>query len=110
MTKRRGNKPTRPPKPFKPIPVVTEKYKSKAPSSGNAKLSLSQRFMKWVRRLFRRRKKRRVETKTFKSKWQKEDRIQAIIDYSIHRAKKKARNRRNRKQARALHQIERRQS
>jgi hypothetical protein len=55
---------------------------------------------------------RRVEQKTVKSTWQ--DRYpstsQYVIDRMRHKRKKKLRARRNRKAARALHQMERRRA
>jgi len=114
MTQRRGNKPTKPPQPYKPIPVVTEQFRGKNKVDANVKrLRLIERLKNlggMLRRLFGRKKKRRIETRTIKSKWISKKSSQWEVDRSIHKAKKKARNRHKRKQARALHQMERRRS
>lgn len=110
MTNRRGNRPARPQRPFKKVPIITEQYRGKVLTDAKVKLSLMQRLKMWggrLRRLFGR-KKRHIETKTIKSKWISEKRSQWTIDRGIRKATIKARNRRNRKQARTLHQMERR--
>lgn len=107
MTQRRGNKPVRPSRPFKPIPVLTGKYQPKIPAK-QKKPSLVQRIKELGNRIrgwFRRRNKRSQRT-TIKSKWQTEDRPQWVIDRARRKANLKTRNRRNRKQTRALHQLE----
>lgn len=86
-TNRRSGRPARLPRPPS-FPTVTEQFYGKAKIGKESKRrSLIERFKEWgnrLRRLFGRKKKRRIETKTIKSKW--------------------------RKAARALHQMERRRA
>lgn len=111
-TSRRASSPNRPQRPYKPIPVITERHRGKAKIDEESKRRpLVERFKDWgrgIRGWFGRKKKRRIETKTIKSKWRREDVSQEERDRGIRKAAIKARNRRKRKSARALHQAERR--
>ena len=112
-TNRRGSRPIRAQRPYKPIPVITEQHRGKAKIDEKAKQSLVARLKEWgrrIRRLFGRKKRRRIESKTIKGKWRRENTPQEITDLARHKAKIKARNRRKRKAARALHQMERRRA
>jgi len=112
-TSRRASRPARSQRPYKPIPVVTEQFRGKEKVDEKAKRSLVERLKEWggrLRRLFGRKKKRRIETKTIKSQWRKEPRPQWDVDRGIRKANRKARNRRKRKVTRALHQMERRRA
>jgi len=108
-TNRRGRRPIGTLRPYKPIPVITEYLRSKTLVDVKSKRTLVERLKEWggrIRRLFSRKKKRRITTKTIKSKWKTEDRPQWAIDLGRHKANQKARNRRNRKQTLALHQMQ----
>lgn len=114
-TSRRGSRPIRTQRPYKPIPVVTEQFRGKEKIDEKAKRSLVQRFYEWgrrIRRLFGRKKKRRIETKTIKSNWRKQNVYvsQEERDRGIRKARVKACNRRKRRNARTLHQAERRRA
>jgi hypothetical protein len=111
-TNRRAHRPSGGQRPYKPIPVITEQFRGKQKVDEKAKkLSLIKRIEKWGRSflgLFRWKKKRNVKTKSFKPAWIKEDRPQWDVDRQRRKKKIKARNRRNRKATRRLHQMERR--
>ena len=113
-TSRRASRPIRVQRPYKPIPVVTEQFHGKEKiDEESKKRSFMKRFKEWgrrIRRLFGRKKKRRIETKTIKSKWRREPSSQWDVDRGIRKARIKACNRRKRKAARKLHQMERRRA
>ena len=115
-TSRRGSRPIRAQRPYKPIPVVTEQFRGKEKiDEESKKRSFMKRFKDWgrrIRRLFGRKKKRRIETKTIKSNWRKQNVYvsQEERDRGIRKARIKACNRRKRRNARTLHQMERRRA
>ena len=114
-TNRRAHRPDRPQRPYKPIPVITEKHRGKAKVDEKSQQSLVARLKEWgsrIRRLFGRKKRRRIETKTIKSNWRKQNVYvsQEERDRGIRKARIKSCNRRKRRDARALHQMERRRA
>ena len=114
-TSRRASRPIRVQRPYKPIPVVTEQFRGKEKIDDESRRrSFMERLKDWgrfIRGLFGRKKKRRIETKTIKSKWRKETHVsQEERDRGIRKARIKACNRRKRRDARTLHQMERRRA
>ncbi len=114
-TNRRGLRPDKAQRPYKPIPLVTEQFRAKALTDAKVRLSLVKRLKSWgrsLRRLFGRKKKRRIENKTIKSNWRKQSAYvsQEERDRGIRKARIKASNRRKRRNARTLHQAERRRA
>lgn len=112
-TNRRAHRPDKAQRPYKPIPVITEQFRGKALTDAKVRLSLVERLKSWgrsLRRLFGRKKRRRIETKTIKSNWRKQSAYvsQEERDRGIRKSRIKARNRARRRQTRALHQMERR--
>jgi len=112
-TNRRASKPLRLNRTYKPVPVIAEKYHGKSLTDDKVKLSLMARLKEWgsrIRRLFGRKKKRRIETKSIQSTWRPDAQSQEARDLGRHKAKIKARNRQRRKDTRTLHQSQRRAS
>ena len=115
-TSRRASRPIRAQRPYKPIPVVTEQFHGKEKIDDESRRQpIIERLKEWgrrIRRLFGRKKKRRIETKTIKSNWCKQNVYvsQEERDRGIRKARIKARNRRKRRNARTLHQMERRRA
>ena len=110
-TSRRANRPNKPQRPYKPIPVITEQFRSKTKTDEKAKrLGLVQRLKnlgRMIRGWFGQKPK---SPKRQQRKWVTEPKVQAVVDLARHKAKKKQRNRRNRKATRALHQSQRRRA
>jgi hypothetical protein len=115
-TTRRALRPDRAQRPYKPIPVVTEQFRGKEKiDEESQRRSFMEGLKAWGRRIrgwFGRKKKRRIETVTIKSKWRKQSAFvsQEERDRGIRKSRIKASNRRKRRDARALHQMERRRA
>lgn len=115
-TRRRAHSPSRSQRSYKPIPVITERHRGKAKiDEESQRRSFMKRLKEWGRRIrgwFGRKPKRRIETRVIKSEWRKESAYvsQWERDRGIRKAKIKARNRQKRKDARLLHQMERRRA
>ena len=116
-TNRRANRPDRPQRPYKPIPVVTEQFRGKEKIDEESKRRSFMKALKgWGRRIRGwfgiGKKRRRIETKTIKSNWRKQSAYvsQEERDRGIRKSRIKACNRRKRKAARTLHQMERRRA
>lgn len=115
-TSRRGSRPIRAQRPYKPIPVITEQHRGKAKiDEESQRRSFMEGLKEWGRRIrgwFGRKKKRRIETKTIKSNWRKQNAFvsQEERDRGIRKARIKACNRAKRRNARTLHQMERRRA
>ena len=117
MTSRRASRPIRAQRPYKPIPVVTEQHRgNKEKIDEKVKgLRIMQRLKNLydeVRGWFGRKPKRRIETKTIKSNWRKQNVYvsQEERDRGIRKARTKACNRARRRHTRKLHQMERRRA
>ena len=115
-TSRRASRPIRAQRPYKSIPVVTEQFRGKEKiDEESRRRPIIERLKEWGRRIrgwFGRKKKRRIETKTIKSKWRKQNVYvsQEERDRGVRKSRIKACNRRKRRDARTLHQMERRRA
>ena len=113
-TNRRAHRPDRPQRPYKPIPVITEQFRGKAKVDEESKRRSFMKALKgWGKRIrgwFGIKPRRRIETKTIKSNWRKQNVYvsQEERDRGIRKSRIKASNRAKRRQTRALHQMERR--
>ena len=97
-TNRRGLRPDKVQRPYKPIPVITEQFRGKEKIDDESRRRpVIERLKEWGRRIrgwFGRKKKRRIKTKTIKSKWRKQNAYvsQEERDRGIRKARIKAKN------------------